>query len=509
MVGPMVDTKSIRTLNELIALRARDVGDAEFLISVQTGRVVTYEELATEIQRWRSILDSNAIVGGNRVGLTFTDPLEFALVFVSLLANGLWVAPLDPGVVRLPRDAFDERLRPLALDVVVSDQSGPVGSKIPWLVAAGNGRRYESQSGLPETSFSGGVILASSGTTGTPKVIALPESQLMHAAHLIASHNGLEAGSRGFNPLPLWHINAEVVAVLATLVAGSSVVLADRFHRTDFWRTIDRLEVTWINAVPAIVARLTSLRDGEVIAPRIRFIRSASAPLSPLLLSAFEELTKIRVVETYGMTEAASQICANPLEGIRKPGSVGPPVGVEVRVINTEPSQAHSGALVGHVEIRGPSVVDHYESIELADRFAEGGWLRTGDLGYFDDDGYLFLVGRSDDVINRSGEKIFPREIEEVVVAVDGVAHAAVIGRAHDVFGEVPVLYLEMHNGDPVSIEAAVELVRRKVDESFARDRRPAEIIIVEAMPTHATGKIQKKALESPGVKVLKRWNWS
>jgi acyl-CoA synthetase (AMP-forming)/AMP-acid ligase II len=157
--------------------------------------------------------------------------------------------------------------------------------------------------------------LASSGTTGVPKVIPLHQGQLLHTARNVADHHRLTPGDRGFNPLPLFHINAEVVGLLASLVAGSCLVLDDRFHRTRFWALMADRRITWINAVPAIVSRLADPRPDEVIPSRIRFIRSASAPLPVATATRFEANTGIPVVETYGMTEAASQITANPVSG--------------------------------------------------------------------------------------------------------------------------------------------------------------------------------------------------
>jgi acyl-CoA synthetase (AMP-forming)/AMP-acid ligase II len=210
------------------------------------------------------------------------------------------------------------------------------------------------------------------------------------------------------------------------------------------------------------------------------------------------------------MTEAASQISANPLDGPRKIGSVGRAVGVEIRVLASQ--SARPGALaqaheVGRVEIRGPSVIERYDGAGYEDRFDADGWLDTGDLGYFDDDDFLFLVGRSDDVINRGGEKIFPREIEDVILSVNGVVGAAVIGVADDVFGQVPISYVQL---DGVSSSTSIEDLKIATKEihdalvaAFSRARRPVSINVVAELPAHATGKIQKKVLGVGSVPVL------
>ncbi len=499
-------------LEELVERRAREAGGSEFLISARSGRVVTYLELALRADEWRGRLARLGVVPGDRVGLLITDPVDFAVTFVGLLANGLWVAPLDPALGDLHGRALDARLANLHLRGVVSDRDAPEDVGLDWIALSPEGAPFSSTVTLAfkRVVDSGGIVLASSGTTGVPKVVLLANQQILHAATLIARHNGLTTTSRGFNPLPLWHINAEIVAVLSTLVAGSSVVLDDHFHRTDFWATVDRMGATWINAVPAIIARLSTLREGEVVPDRVEFVRSASAPLAPSVLDRFERTTGLAVIETYGMTEAASQICANPVAGLRKVGSVGPPVGVELRIRPTDDDgDGGDDPVVGEVEIRGPSVIGQYESDELNDRFDEDGWLRTGDLGYLDVDGYLFLVGRRDDVINRSGEKIFPREIEEVVLGVKGVGNAAVIAMTDEVFGQVPVLYVQAHSSVNLLIDGQLDSLVRDVRDAltstFDRSRRPVEIVIIEQMPLHATGKIQKKSLTSEAIVVITR----
>lgn len=490
-MGPATPLAASITVRTVIDQRARVDGDAPYVLDARTERHITYHQLAVSSARWRSWCARRETQA--RVGLLVRDPLAFADTFLGLLSGGAWVAPLDPTIDLAGGDQVARWTATLGLTHVVADRPAPSGSTIAWTTLTESSEEPEV-SATPERSageLAGGVLLASSGTTGTPKVMALGEAQLLHAAHLVAAHNRLDENERGFNPLPLWHINAEVVGLLASLVAGASLVLEERFHRTHFWDVIDQRGVTWINAVPAIIARLADLREGERVPSRVRFIRSASAPLSPALLERFETATGVRVVESYGMTEAASQICVNPLEGERRAGSVGQGIGVEVRVTG-EGGELNT---IGQVEIRGPSVIDHYESAEYASRFS-GGWLATGDLGYLDADGYLYLVGRTDDVINRGGEKIFPREIEETALKVAGVAGAAVVGEADDVFGQVPVLYVECDTPDDPSLESVLRDLRLGLESELSRVRRPIEIRVVSALPRHATGKLQKRNLD-------------
>ncbi len=493
----------VRPLVELIEERAATLGDAPYLLEARGPRMVSFADVAASVGTVRGTLDDWGIAPGARVGLVIGDPLVFSTWFLSGLGGGLWVAPLDPTVGALTTAHLHDRARVLSLDAILSDRDAPEGIDLRWVnVTSAPAEPQGEESGPSPT---GGVLLSSSGTTGMPKVMALAEAQLLGAASRVAAHNGLSTTDRGFNPLPLWHVNAEVVGLLATLVAGASLVLDERFHRTGFWKILEECDVTWINAVPAIIARLSTLHDDETPASRVRFVRSASAPLSPVLLAAFESATGIPVIQSYGMTEAASQICVNPLEGVRKPGSVGVAVGVDVRVVGLDDETLLAAGEVGHIEIKGPTVISAYESTDYDDRFDEQGWLRTGDLGYFDEDRYLFIVGRNDDVINRGGEKIYPLEIENVLVGVPGVAAVAVVGEADEVFGQVPVAYVQPTDAAALREPGARDLVARvraAALEDFAKANRPTSVRLVEGFPAHATGKIRKGLLRDGGVAV-------
>jgi acyl-CoA synthetase (AMP-forming)/AMP-acid ligase II len=500
-------------LRTLIEQQSAHLADAPFLTAAYSERSISYVALTEQVAWWRDVASSWRLTDGDRVGLLISDPLDFSLCFIALLAAGVWIAPLDPTITYASGSQLNGRIASLRLNCVLGDRPAPYETSTEWqqlssVTTLSDGE--EQASPVQRDRAEGGVILASSGTTGTPKIMALPTSQLLHTAKLIATHNGLDRSDRGLNPLPLWHINAEVVGLLATLVSGGSLVLDERFHRTGFWSLVERTNVTWINAVPAIISRLSLLREGESVPARVRFVRSASAPLSPALLAQFEDVIGVPVIESYGMTEAASQISANPLGGPRKSGSVGRAVGVDVRVAAMDISPSGRLAMtneVGRVEIRGPSVIRRYEGAGYEDRFDGDGWLDTGDLGYFDDDRFLFLVGRSDDVINRGGEKIFPREIEDVILGVQGVVGAAVLGIADDVFGQVPTSYVQL---DGVSASTPVEELRIATKEihvalvaAFSKTRRPVTINVVAQLPAHATGKIQKKVLADGSVRVL------
>ena len=346
----------------------------------------------------------------------------------------------------------------------------------------------------PVASHAGGIFLCTSGTTGTPKGILLREDQLSHVAASVAGHHRLTPADRGYCCLPLFHVNAEVVGLLATLAAGACLVLDRKFSRRGFWELIEKRQVTWINAVPAIITVLAMDVPAPRPSGRLRFVRSASAPLSPSTLSRFEAAFGLPVIETYGMTEAASMITANPLDGPRKTGSVGVPAGTEVRVARLRgsrylpcPAWHRTGA--DPRPGRHPPVRGRW----LGRRDRREGWLDTGDLGHLDRDGYLFLAGRSDDVINRGGEKIYPREIEDFLLAQPGVGSAAVVGVRDEVLGERPVAYVVP--AGPWRRPALVETLREACEAALPRPKRPSAFYLVQELPLGPTGKIARRRL--------------
>jgi acyl-CoA synthetase (AMP-forming)/AMP-acid ligase II len=289
-----------------------------------------------------------------------------------------------------------------------------------------------------------------------------------------------------------------VVGVLATLVSGGSLVVEERFSRDRFWDVAQSFDVTWLNLVPAILANL-AVPSAAGVSPGggIRFARSASSPLSEAVRERFESAHGIGVLETYGMTEAASQITANPLRAEdRRSGSVGLPVGIELRVVDLDGDPVHDGA-TGVVQIRGPGVVGRYLApgrIGATPACGIDGWFSTGDLGHRDRDGFVYLVGRTDDVINRGGEKVYPREIEEVLLRDRRVSEAVATARAHPSLGEQPVAYVTTALPADARAGLANDL-QRSCELALSRYKRPAEIFVIDTLPVGATGKVARRRL--------------
>jgi acyl-CoA synthetase (AMP-forming)/AMP-acid ligase II len=467
-------------------------GDDVYLADARGPARLTYAGLLDVVRETERRLDDAGLPPGTRVNIRLSNPLDYATALVALIAAGRVAVPLDPGApdtdvarvlgVARPAGMVTSRAAVPGRAMAAGDDE----ARHPFGITAFD--RSPLTSGTP----GGGIFLCTSGTTGTPKGILLREGQLAHVASSVADWHRLGRADRGYCSLPLFHVNAEVVGLLATLRAGAYLAVDRKFSRRGFWDLITAERITWINAVPAIISIL-SMDPPADLPTGLRFIRSASAPLPLASLERFEKALGVPVIETYGMTEAASMITANPLDGPRKPGSAGQPAGSEVHIDVPGRRMAWAGE-IGRVLIRGAGVITAYASGGRPGAIDDDGWLDTGDLGYLDTDGYLFLVGRSDDVINRGGEKIYPREIEEILLAQPGVRSAAVIGAIDEVLGERPVAYV-VPDGAAIADEVEA-LLRAACAERLPRHKQPSEFWLVDEMPLGPTGKISRRLLK-------------
>ncbi|MGI8753724.1 MAG: AMP-binding protein [Acidimicrobiales bacterium] len=508
MTDRLSTSSAPQTVSAMLERRARTTPDRVAFIEGATGTVLTWSDLSVEADRWRHAADR---LDGGRVGLVIGDPLTMIASYLGALAAGVTVAPLNPAIT--PHELADQDrmlgLAGLVTDAVPLSARTILPSTSVWTTdpdglslvdaPAPTAKRHLHRS----APLAGGaaLVLASSGTTGTPKIIPLSEANLLHTAYALVANHDLVASDRGYCPLPLFHINALVVGALSTVVSGASLVVDRKFSARNFWPRVESFGATWLNLVPAIITVLSE-RPGPAsrVADRVAFARSASAPLPHATRQRFEMRCGVGVIETYGMTEAASQIAANPKEPEEgKVGSVGRPVGLELRVVDRDRRPLPTGTL-GEVEIRGDNVVRCYwepAGAVPASRPAvdAAGWLSTGDLGQLDEDGFLTLVGRCDDVINRGGEKLYPREIEEVLLGDPAVSAAAVVGRPHPTVGEEPVAFVITASGYESDDGALAARLKARCQRNLSHFKLPASITVAEQLPSGPTGKIRHSEL--------------
>jgi acyl-CoA synthetase (AMP-forming)/AMP-acid ligase II len=462
---------------------------------------VTYGELRRQVAAVASALAAAGVNRGDRIGIALPNGLPNIVCFLAASEAGT-AAPLNPGykedefrfylddtkarVLVLPPDGLDEARRAAGETVriltVEMDGAGTVSLREV------KGERPVN----PPSPDDVALVLHTSGSTGRPKRVPLSHRNLAISARNVARSYALGSDDVSLCVMPLFHVHGLVASTLATLATGGTVVVPTKFNPLSFWRVARDYGATWYSAVPTIHQLLLARADPAAGKPpgaeRLRFIRSCSASLPPQVMHDLEAAFGAPVLEAYGMTEAAHQMASNPLPpSQRKPGSVGPGTDVRISIMDAEGRHLPTGER-GEVVIQGPNVIQGYENNPEANAtsFVDG-WFRTGDQGFLDADGYLTLVARIKELINRGGEKVSPRDIDEVLLTHPAVAEAVCFGVPHPTWGE--------------EVAAAVVL-RDKVSEAdllaFCRERladykRPKQIFVTEAIPRTATGKIQRR----------------
>ncbi len=361
------------------------------------------------------------------------------------------------------------------------------------------------------------LVLHTSGTTSRPKIVPLTQANLAASADNIRRTLALTPADRCLNIMPLFHIHGLMAALLASLAAGASVVCTPGFQSADFFGWMDAFQPTWYTAVPTMhQSILTRAAAHQPVIARIplRFVRSSSASLPPQVMAALEDAFACPVIEAYGMTEAAHQMASNPLTGPRKPSSVGLPAGPEIAIMDQESPELRAPGQPGEIVIRGTNVTPGYaanpaanaqaftpladfdrlnptEPVEASPSAGSGGaWFRTGDQGYLDADGYLHLTGRIKEIINRGGEKISPREIDEVLLDHPAVAQAVAFAMPDAALGEEVAAAVVLREAGVTETD-----LRHFAAQKLADFKIPRKILILDDIPKGATGKIQRIGL--------------
>lgn len=465
-------------LDAIVRDRAAHRPDAHCLEGARNDTVVTYGELAATLDEWRAVLGD----ARPTVVLTVADPVALAVALVGVIAAGGRAVATDPSTPPEGLRRIVDRLGAPVLQVLDAGAEVVTATRVE---VDAHGRPAGGPHAAPPPAAGGGSsLLFTSGSSGRPKGVELSEERLIAVAREAVRNQGLSPEDRGFNPLPLFHVNAQVIGLLSTLVAGGTLVLDARFHRTGFWPMLAERRITWLNAVPAILAVLA--RSGPVEPPAsLRFIRSASAPLPDPVRRAF---AGVPFVVSWGMTEAASQITATPPVHDLDGGVVGLPLGTEVEARDEE-GRPVSGR--GELWIRGTGVVDAYLDGVAADRFDGDGWLRTGDVGHVRPDGQVVVNGRADDVINRGGELVDPAEVEAVLLRDPRIQEAAVVPCASDVLGQEAVALVVLAPG--TAREGVVEALDAAAAEHLPTAKRPVVIRIVDDLPRSPAGKVSRR----------------
>ena len=501
----------------LATLLATGAADAP-AIGAPSRRTLTHGELRELVATTAARLQALGAKHGDRIAIVLANGAEMATCFLSV-ASCACAAPLNPGyredefrfylgdlgarllvVMRGADSPARTAAQALGIPIVelVPEVDGPAG-RFQLATHQGNGLAVAGAEAASVGAAAGpedvALLLHTSGTTARPKLVPLTQRNLCASADAVSRTLALDPADRALGIMPLFHIHGLVAGLLAPLAAGSSVFCAPGFDALKFFAWMDEWRPTWYSAVPtmhqAILARAGRNED-IVRRNRLRLLRSSSSAIPPSVAEQLEAVFGAPLVEAYGMTEAAHQMASNPLPPApRKPGSVGLPAGAQIALLDAAGSLLPRGT-TGEIAVRGPGVTAGYLGNPAANAaaFAEG-WFRTGDQGYMDADGYLFVTGRLKEIINRGGEKISPREVEEALLAHPGVVQAVAFAIPHARLGEEVGAAVVLADG-AASTDAEI---RAFVATHLADFKVPARLLILGEIPKGPTGKPQRIGL--------------
>jgi acyl-CoA synthetase (AMP-forming)/AMP-acid ligase II len=471
-------------------------------------QVYTYADLEALSNRAAHALIRQGVKPGDIVCQVVGSRPELIINLFGIIKCGAMYAPLNPSLTERELAA---QLADCRASLVIADEE-LVGRKVELAVRALPECRVLPVAELsahfrdmphspPHRSIDPdgpAVLCYTSGTTGQAKGVQLSHRNVLTNARQVLDRTGVGPDDRLLVVMPIFHVNGLCNQVVLPFLAGASIVLRRRFVLDEFWPAIVEYRPTYFTAVPTILSRLL---DGPEPPPKaqrssLRFARTGAAPLSVEVQRRFEARFGLPVIVSYGLSEATCTVTMNPptREG-RRLGSVGTALdGLKVRVLGPNDTEQPVGS-VGEVATQGPSVMLGYLGLPKETKeVIPDGWLRTGDLGYLDQDGYLFLTDRGKDLIIRGGENISPREIEEVLYAHAMVAEVAVVGLPDATYGERVVAFVVLRDR-PLSPADLIEELLAHCRKRLARFKVPAQIEVLEEMPKNAVGKVAKQEL--------------
>lgn len=509
----------MRTVKKFIELQAEKRPDKVYLFAPEPGLELSYDHLRQDSETLGKYLYSLGLAKGDKVSYMLSNGYQTAKLFLGVMYSGLVIAPInlvahpsqleyvinhsDTKVIFVSRDNLEKLNAALLkanreIKVIVIDVDDP--DIIP--------SRDFSGIELPEVDENDpALLLYTSGTTGVPKGVVLTHKNVIAGGEYTFLAHMLTEQDRALCSLPLYHINGQMVTTVAPVVHGGSVVMPHRFSVSDFWELISDFRCTWFSVVPTIISYLTSntdpySSDRKYNLEQVRFGRSASSALPPALHKAFEEKFNINIVETMGLTETAAPVFSNPLEKEKqKYGSPGIAVGNEAKVINPETFKVLPAGEVGEIWIKGDNVMkEYYKAPDItAKTIVEDGWLRTGDLGYKDADGFYFITGRIKELIIKGGENIAPREIDDVLYKHPKVLDAAAFGIPDDAYGQEIMASIVLKPGQVCREEEIIDFCLLEL----GKFKTPKKIIFRAELPKGPSGKIQRLKIAEEEIKKM------
>ncbi len=510
---PMIEPRTVR---RLIDYWAEQTPGAPYLIAPETGAIMTYAKLQAHCQELARVLLMNGLESGDKVSLMMHNGYQTARLLLGIMYSGMTVQPVnllsqasqlkyvlehsDTRLVFCAHEFVDRLRAPLEAITASADRDIAMFPLNPDQIDIFDDP-YIAHVPLPVvTEADEAMLMYTSGTTGVPKGVIQTHRAVVSGGLFTSQAHALTRDDRVLCALPLYHINGQIVTTVAPLVHGGSVVMPHRFSASSFWSLVAEHRCTWINVVPTIIAYLLNGPDPRTLGvdvSRVRFCRSASAPLPPEQHRAFEAKFGIGVIETMGLTETNAPAFTNPLEpSQRRIGSPGQAFGNEARITDAEGRTVAAGT-PGEIMIRGDNVMKrYYKSPEqTAAAFDSEGWLHTGDIGYLDADGFVFVTGRIKELIIKGGENIAPREIDEALLRHPAVLEAAAVGIPDASYGQEIMACVIAKPGETVTEQELIEFCRAELGAY----KTPKRIRLVTDLPKGPSGKVQRLKLAELG----------
>jgi long-chain acyl-CoA synthetase len=500
---------AVRTIRYYVDWRAEAQPHAPYLLAPETGRVLTYAALKDKSRTLTGFLHALGLRKGDKVSFMLHNGYQAARLLIGAMYGEFVVQPInllsqrsqleyvlrhsDTRVVFVAAEyrsrleealaAIDRPIEVIPTDVdaeEIFDESAPVADALPDV-----------------DEDTDALLMYTSGTTGTPKGCLLSHKNCVAGGEFTSRAHHLSESDRVLCALPLYHINGQIVTAVAPLVHGGSVVMPHRFSASNYWQLVADYRCTWINVVPTIIAYLLNggdPRDHGLAIDQVRFCRSASAPLPPEQHRAFERRFGIGIIETFGMTETAAPCFTNPYEpDKRKIGSPGRAFGNEAKIVDPLRGETLPAGAPGEIMVRGDNVMKgYYKDPETTARTLHAdGWMHSGDLGYMDGDGFVFVTGRIKELIIKGGENIAPREIDEVLLKHPAVLEAAAVGIPDAQYGQEIAAAVVLKRG----IECEAAELATFCERELGRYKTPKVIRVVQELPKGPSGKVQRLKL--------------
>jgi long-chain acyl-CoA synthetase len=429
---------------------------------------------------------------GSVVALMLPNQVEFAVAMFAAWRLGAAITPINPALTSVEathqlRDSHSKLLINLSGEVVATDITTLPAS------ALAHGRRHDAAPVVDADALA--LLIYTSGTTGRPKGVMLDHANIDAMTQMGLQALQISERDHCLLILPLFHVNGIVVSILATLRGGGHVTICKRFDSNVFFADVERLRPTFVSGVPTIFSMLNALpAEFKPDTSSLRYGICGAAPASADLLADFEARYGFPIIEAYGLSESTCGVTINRPDGMRKAGTVGLPFAGQCIAIADQQGNHLPQGEVGEVLVKGDNIMRGYlgKPEETATTIVDG-WLRTGDLGRLDADGYLSIVGRLKDMIIRGGENIYPKEIEDVLYGFSGVVEAAVVGAPNEKLGEIVIAYVALHP----TVNATVADIEAHCATLLTRIKQPAALNIMASLPKNAVGKFDKPKLKA------------